>query len=113
MSNQLEAAAESIDSGIGSFEPENVNDLGLFLGDLPRVYEALAGGLNRVADRFAEEFPLHPSVVEHIREMAAGAAGQHEYAGEAYQIFLTAHQEDLDRIENPRTGEEFMDVSKQ
>lgn len=113
MSNQLQDTAEAIHQGIGSFEPENVEDLGAFLQALPAVYEAFTSGLNRLADRFGDEYPLHPAVVEHIRELASAAAGQHEYAAEAHHIFTTTHQDDLERLESPRTGEEFMDVSNQ
>jgi hypothetical protein len=111
--NQIDAATEAIDQGIGSFEPENVDDLGAFLQALPAVYEALGNGLNRLADRFGDELPIHQSVVEHIREMASSAFGLHEYGGEAYQLFVNTHEDDLERLENPRPGEEFMDVSNQ
>jgi hypothetical protein len=113
VSNQLQDTAEAIHQGIGSFEPENVDDLGAFLQGLPAVYEALTSGLSRLADRFGDEYPLHPAVVEHIRELGSAAAGQHEYAAEAHHIFTTSHQDDLERLDNPRTGEEFMDVSNQ
>lgn len=113
VSNQLGDTAEAIQQGIGGFEPENVEDLGAFLQALPAVYEALASGLNRVADRFGDEYPLHPAVVEHIRELGSHAAGQHEYAAEAHHVFTTTHQDDLERLENPRPGEEFMDVGNQ
>lgn len=113
VTSHLDAITEAIDSGIGGFEPENVDHLGAFLQSLPGVYEALTSGLNRLADRFGDELPLHPAVVEHIREMASSAAGLFEYSNEAYGIFRSSHEDDLERLENPRPGEEFMDASKQ
>lgn len=113
MSNVVDAVTDAIGHNIGSYEPENVDDLGGFLAALPELYEALASSLTRVADRFADELPVHPDVAEHIRELASQAAGQHEYAGEAYGLFRSRHDDDLERLENPRPGEEFMDHSRQ
>lgn len=112
VSNQLQDTAEAIHQGIGGFEPENATDIGLFLQELPAVYEALTSGLNRIAERFGDEYPLHPAVVEHIRELASSAAGQHEYAGEAHHIFTTTHTDDLERLENPRPNERLWDVAE-
>jgi hypothetical protein len=111
--NQVEAAAEAIHEGLGSFEPENVDDLGQFFQALPDVYEALGSALTRLADRFGDELPVHGDVQEHIRELAAQSAGLHEYAAETHGIFRAAHAEDLERLENPRPGEPFMDASNQ
>lgn len=113
MSSHIDAVTESIDQGIGGFEPENVDALGDWLRALPHVYGALAGGLARVAERFGGDLPVHPSVVEHLHEMSASAAGQQEYAGEAHHLFRTSHEADLERLEDPRPGEEFMDKSRQ
>lgn len=109
----LDSVNDAIDTAMGGFEPENVEDLGSWLEGLPGIYERLSGALTTVADRFVEEFPIHPDVAEHLREMASGAAGQQEYAAEAHGIFRTSHEADLDRLENPRAGEEFMDASQQ
>ena len=113
VSSQVEAAAEAISEGLGSFEPENVGDLGRFFEALPEVYEALGSALTRLADRFGDELPVHGDVAEHIRELAAQSAGLHEYAAETHGIFRAAHAEDLERLENPRPGEPFMDFSNQ
>lgn len=113
MTHQLEDTAEAIHQGIGGFEPENVDDLGSFLQALPATYDAFTSGLQQLADRFGDELPVHSAVVEHIREMASQFAGLFEYGNEAYGIFRNSHENDLERLENPRPGEEFMDVSKQ
>lgn len=113
VSSRVEAATDAIEENIGSFEPENVEDLGSFLRGLPGLYDAVASSLSRVADRFGDELPVDNRVSEHIREMASQAAGLREYADEAYGIFRAAHEEDLNRLENPRPNEQFMDVSQQ
>ena len=113
MSSAVEAATEAIDDNIGSFEPENMDDLAGFLAGLPRLFESLAGSLGRIADRFGDELPIHVDVQEHLRELASQTAGLQDYAAEADGIFRAAHADDLNRLENPRPGEEFTDYSLQ
>jgi hypothetical protein len=113
VSSAVEAATEAIDDNIGSFEPENMDDLAGFLAGLPRLFESLAGSFARIADRFGDELPVHGDVQEHLRELASQAAGLQDYAAEADGIFRAAHADDLNRLENPRPGEEFTDYSRQ
>jgi hypothetical protein len=113
MSGNVGAAAEAVEQHLGSFSPENVADFDQFLKDLPEFFGAVGAALGRLADRFADELPIDQAVAEHIREMGAQAAGQQDYASEAYSIFRNVHESDLERLENPRPGEEFLDYSKQ
>jgi hypothetical protein len=112
VTQQVLAAAEAIEEHIGGFEPENMNDFGEFLRQLPQIYQALASGLATIADRFGGEYPINPAVVDHLHEMASGAAGQQEYAGEAHQLFATTHAEEIERLENPRPNEQLWDVAE-
>lgn len=110
MSHQLEDTADAIEQGIGGFDPENAVDLGSWLASLPRVEEARATAYSRAADRLADGHPVHPDVIEHLREMASQADGQREYAEEAHHIFTTSHEAELERLENPRPNERLWDV---
>ena len=57
-----------------------------------------------------EEFPVDPSVPEHLQEIAATVAGMGEFAGEAHALHRAAHAAELERIENPRPNESLWDV---
>ena len=110
MSSAVDAASDAIEENIGGFEPGNIGDLGSFLAGLPRLHEALASAYQRVADRFADDLPLDPAVAEHIRELASQAAAQQDYAAETLGLFRSLHEQELERIENPRPNEKLWDV---
>ena len=110
MSTHIDAAAEAVTDNIGSWVPENALDLDLFLAGLPRLFEAVAASVAGVAERLGSEFPVDPSVPEHLQEIAATVAGMGEFAGEAHAIHRVAHAAEMERIENPRPHEELWDV---
>jgi hypothetical protein len=110
VSSHIDAATEAISENIGAWAPENALDLDAFLSGLPRLFEAVASSVAGVAERLGSEFPVHPSVPDHLQEIAATVAGMGEFAGEAHAIHRTAHAEEMDRIENPRPNERLWDV---
>jgi hypothetical protein len=110
VSSHIEAATEAVTENIGAWVPENAVDLDLFLAGLPLLFEALASSVASVADRLGEEFPVDPSVPEHLQEIAATVAGMGEFAGEAHAIHRVAHAAEMERIENPRPNEILWDV---
>ena len=110
MSNHIDAATEAVSEHIGTWEPENALDLDAFLAGLPRLFEAVASSIAGVADRLGSEFPVHPSVPDHLREIAATVAGMGEFAGEAHAIHRIAHATEMERIEDPRPNERLWDV---
>jgi hypothetical protein len=111
MSGHIDAATEAVSEHIGAWAPESALDLDSFLAELPRLFEALAAAVSGVAERLGAEFPVHPSVPEHLEEIAATVAGMGEFAAEAHAIHRSAHAAELDRIENPRPHEELWDVA--
>jgi hypothetical protein len=112
-SSPVEAAAEAVHQHIGGFTPESAGELDRFLHDLPRLFERTAEALAQLADRFGSDLPVHPSVHEHLRELAAVSAGSAEFAEEAWSLHRTVHDRELERIENPRPNEDLWDVNTQ
>jgi hypothetical protein len=108
--NAIEAAAEAIEQNVGGWAPDNARDLDTFLSSLPRLFEALAGSLRYVADRLGSDFPVHPSIPEHLNDIASTVNGMSDYAGEAHALHRVAHAHELERIEEPRPGEQMWDV---
>jgi hypothetical protein len=111
VTNHIDAATEAVSESIGSWAPENALDLDAFLAGLPRLFEAVAASIARVAERLGSEFPVHPAVPEHLHEIAATVAGMGEFAGEAHAIHRTVHEAEMERIENPRPNERLWDVA--
>jgi hypothetical protein len=110
--HQIDAAADMVEQQVGSWEPDSAVDLDLFLARLPRLFEAVSGSIGHVASRLGSEFAVDPAVTERLREIASTVAGMSDFAGEAYSIHRAAHANELERIEEPRPGEEFWDVTK-
>jgi hypothetical protein len=110
VSSQIDAATEAVSENIGSWTPENALDLDAFLEGLPGLFEALAASVASVAERLGSEFPVDPSVPEHLQEIAATVAGMGEFAGEAHALHRIAHAAEMERIEDPRPNESLWDV---
>jgi hypothetical protein len=110
--NHIDAAAEAIEQHIGSWEPENAFDLDLFLSGLPRLFDSVSGSIGHVASRLGEEFPVHPAVTERLHEIAATVAGMSEFAADAHAIHRVVHEKEIERIEEPRPGEQIWDVTQ-
>jgi len=110
MSNHVDAAAEAIDQHIGGWQPENALDLDMFLSALPRLFESLSGALSHVADNLSDQHPVDPAVTERLREIASTVAGMSEHASEAHTVHRSAHERELERIENPRPNERLWDT---
>jgi hypothetical protein len=111
--NHLDAAGEAATQHIGGWEPENASDLDMFLAGLPQYFEAVGQAFSQVADRLSDGYPVHPSVPERLREIGSTIMGMADYSGEAHAAHRAMHEQELDRLENPRTREEFWDVSRQ
>jgi len=111
--NRIEAAASAAEEHIGGYEPSNADDLDHFLGGLPDYFGAVAGSFQRVADTLADRFPVESIVVERLREIGATIGGMSDFSGEAHTAHRAAHERELERIENPRRGEGFWDVTQQ
>jgi hypothetical protein len=106
----IESAAEAI-MAIGSWEPENITEVDIFLRDLGQLYEALATTQANLAQRFASDLPVGSAVSDHLSELASAASSLTDWAGQARDIFRSHHAEEFERLENPRPREEMWDVS--
>lgn len=108
-----DAVTEAISEHIGAWEPSSATDIHRFLDALPAIHETLAEALAAVADRLDAATPVDTAVCEHLRELAAASAGHAELARESVHLFRARHEPELERIENPRAGEEMFDVTAQ
>ncbi|HVB44935.1 MAG TPA: hypothetical protein VNF47_19850 [Streptosporangiaceae bacterium] len=112
MSGHIEAVTEAVSEYVGAWVPESALDLDSFLAGLPGLFDALAAAVAGVAERLGSEFPVHPSVPEHLQEIAAVVAGMGEFAAEAHAIHRSVHAAEMERIESPRPNEELWDVAR-
>lgn len=106
----IQSAAEAIKEVIGSYDPENLMSCGQIFPDLGEFMEALSESLDSLAGRL-EESPLDQSLVESLREMSATVAGLADTAREGEATFGRVHEDDIKRINEPRTNEQMADFS--
>lgn len=113
MSNAISAATEAIDQYVGGYQPEGATDLDLFLQDFPQLFEHLGQAIQTMASTLGEQFPVEPALPEKLREVGASVAGMADEAREAHGVHRNVHEAEINRIENPRPGEEMWDVTNQ
>lgn len=106
----IEQAAEAI-GAVGAWEPESITEVDRFLDDLGSLYKALATTQANLAERFSSDLPIGRPVVDHLNELASGAAALTDHASQGRAIFRSHHESEFERLENPRPHEEMWDVS--
>lgn len=111
--NPFAGASEAFAAACTGFDPQSADELrGMFEG-LPQYFEEQAAAMKAFVDKCGSEFPLKSVVVEALGEIASNLAGLQDHASEVNQTFLQAHEDELNRLDNPRHGEELWDVSRQ
>lgn len=83
------------------------------LKEIGPVLGVIADGLKDMATTAEDEQPLDGSVLEFFGTIEDAARGASQVADELPGLFRAAHEVELDRLENPRNGEEKWDVSQQ
>lgn len=110
----MEPLTDAITEHLGSWSPESHADAeDFFQHGLPGVFEALGQALGRLSQTLPGEKPLDSSLSEVLGEMGSTTGGFAEVARELYPLYRSAHEREIDRIENPRPGEGMWDVSAQ
>lgn len=104
------AVADAIDEHIGGWEPQNATDIFQFLAGLEPMCSHLGMALGNAADRLGSDYPLDQAVVGHLQEMAALAVNLGAWGESAHSLARAAHENDLQRLENPRPNEQVFDI---
>jgi len=113
VNQHIQAAADAIYDHIGGAVFENMADFTNFVGSVDVLLEAVYGALGTVNARFSDDEPVNPLVIDHLEELRALLRGPIEFAREGSAVFNAAHRDDLERLDQPRPGEEKMDYSRQ
>lgn len=102
---------EALQEQLGSWEPENAKDTNDMLEALPSLFENLGEVLVHMAE-IVTMHAIEPAVTDELREAAASADGHREQFEQVYKTFRSVHEHDLERLEEPRPGEEDWDVTR-
>lgn len=113
MSAPIQAAVDAIHDNISGAVFSNMADFTAFVSSLDALLEALHESLGTVNAKFTDDEPVDPRVVDHLEEVRAMLLAPLELARDAGAVFGAAHEADLERLDNPRAGEEKLDYSQQ
>lgn len=109
-SDGITAVTDAIDEHIGAAEFDNAVAIFGFLAGLEPMCSHLGMALANAAARLGSDSPLDRAVVDHLNEMAAFAVNLGAWGQQAHSLARAAHENDLQRLENPRPNEQAFDV---
>ena len=110
----MEPLTEAITEHLGGWMPESHTEAEeFFQNGLPSVFEALGEALARLSQTLPGEKPLDNSLTETLGEMGSTIGGFADVAREMHPLYRSAHETEINRLENPRPGEEMWDVRNQ
>lgn len=113
MSTPISNATEELQQSMKAWQPQNVADYRSLFRDLPDLIETIKDGFSGIEGTLSDGTPIAQPVVEHIAEMIPVLSGLQEHAEELGKMFEALHAKELERIDNPRAGEEHFDVTQQ
>lgn len=111
MAGPISGAAEEVVSAMAGFDPGNLDQLEGIFPDLRELFEGLASGVGGLSAKYGDELPVKPVVAEAIAEIAASLSGLAAAVEEAHATFRSAHEDEINRIENPRPNEQVWDTT--
>jgi hypothetical protein len=104
------AVQEAVDQHIGQWDPDEAADIEEFFAGLPDFWRNQGQTFMQLADRMGSELPIAASVRDLVSEVGAACTTIGEHAEETYSAHRTEHETELERVENPRPGEEKWNV---
>ncbi|TMZ67037.1 hypothetical protein EMG21_28770 [Klebsiella pneumoniae] len=88
-------------------------DLGAGLSAIAPALSQAGDGVYAMATRLKEERPVNSDVIEGVEDVGHCMHDASKVAEELEDLFNTSHEQDRERILNPRVAEEDWDVTKQ
>lgn len=108
--NPIAEAAAELNATAAAHAPADMWAVARELDDLADVDGYTATALRTYTRRLSGEYPIHPSVVEALEELAADHDDLTRQASEIAALFRRVHETDLRRGEAPRTNEQAWNV---
>lgn len=108
------APAMELARAAAAYSPRGMLEVGADFAGLEEGLRLHAEAMKTTVENADANFPLHPNIVELMRQIHALQLKAAELAGELSPAFRSLHDVDLARLENPRKGvegERMWDVS--
>jgi hypothetical protein len=105
------AAATEMARAAAAYQPTGMLQVGQDFTGLEEALRIHAEALKTTVENADANWPLHPNIVELMRQIHGLQLKAAELAAELKPAFNQLHDVDIARLENPRTGERMWDVS--
>lgn len=105
------AAATEMARAAAAYQPTGMLQVGQDFTGLEEALRIHAEALKTTVENADANWPLHPNIVELMRQIHGLQLKAAELAGELKPAFNQLHDVDIARLENPRQGERMWDVS--
>lgn len=107
----FEETAAAMEESALKFEPDGMMQVLATCENMPQALTHVADTFKHLAERSDEEFPLEKEVGESMGEVYDLLMKAVDAAEEVGKTFRQAHEHDVARHEEPRTGEETWDTT--
>jgi hypothetical protein len=105
------AAAHEMARAASAYQPTGMLQVGQDFVGLEEALRVHAEALKTTVENADGHWPLHPNIVELMRQIHSLQLKAAELAAELKPAFEQLHDVDIARLENPRPGEPMWDVS--
>lgn len=105
------AAATEMARAAAAYQPTGMLQVGADFAGLEEALRLHAGAMKTTVENADANQPLHPNIIELMRQIHILQLKAAELAAELTPAFRQLHDVDIARLENPRTGERMWDVS--
>lgn len=113
MHANIEGIVEEFQKGIAGYElPDThaVPDVNDFLESFSEMFSHMGDAIHSLGEKWDSDEPVEHAVAEFMKEVGNAVSGMGSDADEVYGTWRTEHEADIARFENPRNGEEKMNV---
>jgi hypothetical protein len=107
----IESLKDMIAEHLGGWNPENAAEIDATLARLHEIPEAMGAGFSVMGERLQSESAVHPALRDAVTEAGAGIASEGGALQQVYATHRVVHDDRMERIENPKPGEEKWDVT--
>ena len=105
------AAAMEMSRAAAAYQPTGMLQVGADFAGLEEALRLHAEAMRTTVENADANQPLHPNIVELMRQIHSLQLKAADLAGELSPAFRQLHDVDIARLENPRQGERMWDVS--
>lgn len=108
----IEASREMVGASM-MYTPEGMMQIGNDMASFPEVIRNVANALQGMTAQVQNgETPMHPAIVDQLKSLHQQLIQVAASAEDLKPAFENLHNVDINRIRNPRAGEEMWDLTK-